>query len=120
MPPADVLLLARAGVPLHVVIDIAAVGGLWAARQCAIVAAAAQLPVSLRGGVGLGVGLAGVLHLAAATPNLGLAHECASYQLHDDVLRRRWNVIDGTISVPQGIGLGIEIDRTRIEAYQAK
>ena len=32
----------------------------------------------------------------------------------------RWNVIDGTISVPQGIGLGIEIDRTRIEAYQAK
>ena len=75
--PADVLLLARTGVPLHVVIDIASVGGLWAARECAIVAAAAQLPVSLRGGVGLGVGLAGVLHLAAATPNLGLAHECA-------------------------------------------
>ncbi len=117
--PADVLLLARTGVPLHVVIDIASVGGLWAARQCAIVAAAAQLPVSLRGGVGLGVGLAGVLHLAAATPNLGLAHECASYQLHDDVLRQRWNLIDGTISVPQGIGLGIDIDRARIEAYQA-
>ncbi|HVU89739.1 MAG TPA: enolase C-terminal domain-like protein [Pirellulales bacterium] len=117
--PADVLALARCGVPLHVLVDIGVVGGLWPARKCAIVGAAAQLPVSLRGGAGLGVALAGVLHLAAATPNLGLAHECAAYQLHESVLRDPLVILDGTISVPQAPGLGVDVDRARAEAYQA-
>ncbi|HEY4308972.1 MAG TPA: enolase C-terminal domain-like protein [Pirellulales bacterium] len=117
--PADVLSLVRSGAAAHLVIDIGAVGGLWMARKCAIVAAAAQLPVSLRGGAGLGVALAGVLHLAAATPNLGLAHECASYQLHQDILRERLTIVDGTISVPQAAGLGISVDRARLESYLA-
>jgi L-alanine-DL-glutamate epimerase-like enolase superfamily enzyme len=60
-----------------------------------------------------------VLHLAAATPNLGLAHECASYQLHQDVLRERLTIVDGTISVPQAAGLGISVDRARLESYLA-
>ncbi len=117
--PADVLALTRCGVPLHILVDMSVVGGLWPARKCAIVGAAAQLPVSLRGGAGLGVALAGVLHLAAATPNLGLAHECDFYQLQENVLRERLAVLDGTISVPQTPGLGIEVDRVRVEAYQA-
>lgn len=117
--PAAVIALTRCGVPLHVLVDINVVGGLWPARQCAIVAAAAQLPVSLRGAAGLGVALAGVLHLAAATPNLGLAHECEFQQLEENVLRERLAILDGTISVPQTPGLGIEVDRVRVETYQA-
>jgi L-alanine-DL-glutamate epimerase-like enolase superfamily enzyme len=116
--PADVLAVARAGAAPQVVIDIALVGGLWPARKCAIVAAAANLPASLRGGDGLGVALAGMMQLAAATPNLALAHQCAWYQLYDDVLRDRPAIVDGTMAVPQGPGLGVEIDRLRIEAYQ--
>lgn len=116
--PADVLAVARGGAAPHVVIDVASVGGLWPARQCAIVAAAARLPVSLSGAAGLGVALAGVLHLAAATPNLALAHQCEAYQLHDDILAERLSIVDGTIAVPQTAGLGIEVDRARIETYQ--
>ncbi|HEY1601441.1 MAG TPA: mandelate racemase/muconate lactonizing enzyme family protein [Pirellulales bacterium] len=115
--PADILSLWRRGAAPHLVIDIAVVGGLWPARQCAIVAAATQLPASLRGGAGLGVALAGMLQLAAAVPNLALAHEYASYQLHEDVLRDRSTVVDGTVSIDQGPGLGVEIDRARIEKY---
>ena len=63
--------------------------------------------------------LAGVLHLAAATPNLGLAHECDFHQLQENVLRERLAILDGTISVPQTPGLGIEVDRVRVETYQA-
>jgi L-alanine-DL-glutamate epimerase-like enolase superfamily enzyme len=117
--PADVIALTRCGVPLHILVDINVVGGLWPARKCAIVAAAAQLPVSLRGAAGLGVALAGVLHLAAATPNLGLAHECDFQQLEENVLRERLAIVDGTISVPQTPGLGIEVDRVRVETHQA-
>ena len=99
-------------------IDVGLVGGLWAARKCAIVAAAAQLPASLRGAQGLGVALAATLQLAAAAPNLGHGHECALYQLHEDVLRERPAIADGTIAIPQGPGLGVQVDRPRIETYQ--
>ena len=114
---ADLLMLLRAGGCAHLIIDVNQVGGLWPARQCAVLAAAAQLPASLRGAAGLGVALAGVLQLAAAAPNLGLAHECAWYQLRENVLRDQLSVADGTLAAPQGVGLGIEVDRLRLESY---
>jgi len=116
--PADVIAVARAGMAPHVVIDIALVGGLWPARKCAIVAAAAHVPASLRGAVGLGVGLAGVIQIAAASPHLALAHECASFQLYEDVLRQSPSIVDGTIALPLGPGLGVDVDRLRLEAHQ--
>jgi L-alanine-DL-glutamate epimerase-like enolase superfamily enzyme len=115
--PSDLFSVARGTSSPHVIIDVGLVGGLWAARKCAIVAAAAQLPASLRGGLGLGVALAATLQLAAATPSLGHGHECALYQLHQDVLRERPGIADGTIAVPQATGLGVEVDRSRIEAF---
>jgi len=116
--PTDILTLLRSGGCAHLVIDMNLVGGLWPARQCAVLAAAAQIPASLRGAAGMGVALAGVLQVAAAAPNLGLAHECAWYQLRENVLRDRLAVADGTLAAPQGPGLGIEVDRTRLESYQ--
>ncbi len=115
--PGDVLAVARLGAAPHVVIDVALVGGLWPARKCAIVAAAAHIPASVRGAAGLGVSLAGVLQLAAATPNLAHAHECAFYQLQEDILVERPALVDGMMTAPQGPGLGVEVDRARIDTY---
>lgn len=116
--PGDVLAVARSGAGLHVVIDLAQVGGLWNARQCAVVANAAHLPASLRGAAGLGVGLASVVQLAASTPNLGLAHEVAGYQFRESVLQTPPVFVEGTVAALQGAGLGVEVDRLKIEAYQ--
>jgi len=115
--PADVLALARSGAAPHVEIDIAQVGGLWPARKCAIVAAAAKLPITLGGAGGLGVGLLAALQLAASTPNVALPLACESYQLHEDVLQGDLQVVDGMIAIPQGPGLGMEVDRARIDTY---
>jgi L-alanine-DL-glutamate epimerase-like enolase superfamily enzyme len=117
--PADVLTLARSGAAPHLVVDIGQVGGLWPARKCAIVAAAARLPFTLAGTAGLGVALAGALQLAASTPNVALALGCEFYQLHENILQRDLQVVDGMIGVPQGPGLGAEVDRARIDAYLA-
>jgi len=114
----DVLALARGGSAPHVVIDLDQVGGLWPARKCAAVADAGGVRVSLGGACGLGPALAARLQLAAATRNLESSHECAYYQLHEDVLIERLPISDGMIPVPQGPGLGIEIDRARLEACQ--
>jgi L-alanine-DL-glutamate epimerase-like enolase superfamily enzyme len=115
---SDVLALARGGSAPHVVIELDRVGGILPARCCAAVADAGGVRVSLGGGCGLGPALAARLQLAAATRNLESSHECAYYRLHEDVLTERLPIGDGMIHVPQGPGLGIEIDRAKLEACQ--
>jgi glucarate dehydratase len=58
-----------------------------------------------------------MLHLAAATPPLGDANESAYHQLQDDVLAEPLELVGGMMTVPQGPGLGIEVNRAKIERY---
>ena len=85
----------------------------------AIVGAAGKLPFTLGGTAGLGVALVAALQLAASTPNVALAVGCEFYQLHEDILQGDLQVVDGMIRVPQGPGLGVEVDRARIDTYLA-
>ncbi|MDB5083804.1 MAG: hypothetical protein JWN30_690 [Bacilli bacterium] len=64
-----------------------------------------------------GVGFAAALHLAASTP------ECNSYyeysieknNLREQMLKSKFTVKDGFIHVPDGPGLGIEVDEEKME-----
>lgn len=64
-----------------------------------------------------GIGFAAALHLAASTP------ECSGYyeysieknNLREQFMRQPLQVSDGYIQVPDGIGLGIEIDVEKME-----
>jgi L-alanine-DL-glutamate epimerase-like enolase superfamily enzyme len=116
--PADVLALVRCGAAPFVVVDLEQVGGMVAARKCAAVAEAAGLSASLAGGPSLGPAAAAMLHLAASTPALTSCHECTCHQLQDDLLTEPLEIADGMIAVPQAPGLGIEIDRAKLERYQ--
>ncbi len=115
---SDVLALARRGSSPHVIVDPDQVGGLSSARKCAAVAEAGGVHVSLGGAAGMGPAIAARLQLAAATRNLESSHECAYFQLHEDVLVERLPISDGMIPVPQGVGLGVEVDRAKLEACQ--
>ena len=116
--PADVLALVRSGAARFAVFDLEQVGGLVAARKCAAVAEAAGVRPSLGGGPSPGLGVAAMLHLAAATPALASCNECAYHQFQDDVLTDPLEIVDGMIAVPQGPGLGVEVDRAKVERYQ--
>jgi len=116
--PADVLALIRCGAAGFVVIDLQAVGGILAARKCAAVVEAGQLAASLDGGPSLGIGMAAVLQLAASTPGFASCAERSCHQLQDDLLAEPLEIVDGTIAVPRGPGLGVEIDRNKVEHYQ--
>jgi len=116
--PADVLALVRCGAAPFAVVDLQRVGGIAPARQCAAIARAAGLAASLGGGPSTGVGVAAMLHVAASTPAFAGCNECASYQLEDDLLANPLEVLDGMLTVPQGAGLGVEVDRARLETYQ--
>lgn len=115
--PADVLAVLRCGAAPHVVIDLRQVGGLAAARRCAAVAQAGGLGASLACGPSLGVSLAAMLQLAAATPAFSDRNECAPAHLQDHLLVEPLEITEGLLPVPQGPGLGIEIERARLDRY---
>jgi L-alanine-DL-glutamate epimerase-like enolase superfamily enzyme len=116
--PANVLALVRCGAAPFVVTDLQFVGGMVPARKCAAIAQAAGLSASLGSGPSLGIALAGMLQLAAATPAFSGCNESAHHQLEDDLLVEPLEIVNGMIAVPQGPGLGVEIDRGKIERYQ--
>jgi len=116
--PADVLAAVRCGAAPFVVIDLGQVGGLVPARRCAAVADAAGIQALLGGRPCLGVGTAAMLHLAAATPALASPHQCAYHLVQDDVLAEPLEILDGMIAVPQAPGLGVAVDRGKVEQYQ--
>jgi len=116
--PADVLRAVRCGAGRFAAIDLDRVGGISPARACAIVAAAGEISPLLYVRAGLGVALAAMLHLAAAMAVFNTAHEVAVLQPRLGLLRRQLEISDGMITVPQGPGLGVEIDRSKLERPQ--
>ncbi|MBN2217908.1 MAG: hypothetical protein JW719_11090 [Pirellulales bacterium] len=111
---ADVFLLARLGSIPMAIVDPQHVGGLTVARKCAAVAEAAGVSVSLGCSSYLGLGVAAMVHLAAATPSLKTAHACHYHSLNHELPRDSLEVVDGMAAVPQGPGLGIGPDRAMI------
>jgi len=116
--PADVLALVRSRAAPFAVVDIGRVGGVLPARKCAAVAEAGGVSALLTTGPSLGIATAAMLQLAAATPTFSGCNECAYHQLSDDLLCEPLEIIDGMMAVPQSPGLGIEVDRTKLEKYQ--
>jgi L-alanine-DL-glutamate epimerase-like enolase superfamily enzyme len=114
---ADVLAVVRCGAAPYVVLDVEQLGGLAPARACAAVAAAAGIFALLGGRPALGIATAALLHLAAATPALSGCNECASLQLQGHVLCEPLAIEDGMMTVPDGPGFGVEVDRARVERH---
>ena len=116
--PADVLAAVRCGAALHLVVDVTRLGGLTAARKAAAIVEAAGLSASLAGGPSLGIATAVMAHLAASTPVLAGCHECPHHGLEDDVLDEPVPVVEGMLRVSHGPGLGVEVNRARLDRLQ--
>ena len=112
------LRLARDEVVKYIVVDPVQTGGLARARQCASVAEAADLAATVHIEGTSGLALAATLQLAAATPSLVGGHACSYPKLHDDILTEPLRTVDGLLAVPAGPGLGVEVDREKLDWYQ--
>jgi len=66
-----------------------------------------------------GISLVAALHLAAATPQVTLACGLATaHLLVDDLVLEPLAVQRGVLSVPQGVGLGVTLDRKALKQYE--
>jgi L-alanine-DL-glutamate epimerase-like enolase superfamily enzyme len=115
--PTDLLALARCEAVEHVVIDSEQLGGISPARACAAIGTAAGIALMLGSRPSLGIATAAMLHLAAATPGLSAANESAYHELANDVLVEPLELTCGMMAVPQGPGLGVEIDRGKVDRF---
>ncbi len=101
-----------------VLLDTTFWGGIRQCIKAAGVCETFQLGVAVHSSGELGIQLATMLHLGAVLPNLTFAADAHYHHLKDDVIRGgllRYR--DGTIDVPAGPGLGVELDREKMRQY---
>lgn len=116
--PADVLTAVRCSACSFLTVDLEQVGGIVPARACAAIAAAAGVVPVLGSRPSLGIATAAMLHLAAALPAIATSNDITPGHLRDTVLTDPLEITDGMMTVPQSRGLGVEVDRGKVERYQ--
>ncbi|MFJ2715837.1 glucarate dehydratase family protein [Streptomyces sp. NPDC087437] len=89
-------------------------GGLRNTQYLAALCAAFGVGVSMHSNTHLGISLAAMTHVASTVP--GLHHACDTHYpwQSEDVLTERLTFDGGRIAVPDGPGLGVELDRDRL------
>ncbi|GAB3606197.1 glucarate dehydratase family protein [Conyzicola nivalis] len=85
-------------------------GGLRRSQGLAAVADTFGIGLSMHSNSHLGISLAAMTHLAAATPNLDYACDTHWPWKTEDVVKPGLTFIDGALEVPAGPGLGVELD----------
>ncbi len=106
-------------------------GGLIRSMQVGALARAAGLPVNVNGSLEGGVGNAANLHPAAALegtvlPGVVTVNTLAGREqtkvggvfYTDDIITEPFEYADGHLKVPEGPGLGIELDPKKLEKYR--
>ncbi len=103
-----------------VLLDTTFWGGIRQCIKAAGVCETFQLGVVVHSSGELGIQLATMLHLGAVLPNLAFSADAHYHHLTDDIIvggKMRYQ--NGRIEVPNGPGLGVELDRDKLGEYAA-
>jgi glucarate dehydratase len=92
-------------------------GGFRDNQRMAAVCDAFQLGLGLHSDRELGISTAAMLHLAASTPNLVYAIDSHYHDQVDDIITAPFEYREGCFEVPQGPGLGVELDWDKVQKY---
>lgn len=102
-----------------ILLDTTFWGGIRQCVKAAGVCETFQLGVAVHSSGELGIQLATMLHLGAVIPNLSFAADAHYHHLKDDVIKGGlMKYVDGKIRVPEGPGLGVELDRDKLAEYK--
>ncbi|MGK9147684.1 glucarate dehydratase [Plantibacter flavus] len=92
-------------------------GGLAHTRELAAMCSAWGVGLSMHSNSHLGISLAAMTHVAAASPELSYACDTHyPWNRGDDIVRPgALEIVDGSIAVPRAPGLGVELDPDALE-----
>jgi glucarate dehydratase len=101
-----------------ILLDTTFWGGLRQAWMAGVVCQKFQRGISVHSSGELGIQLATMLHLGATLPNLSFAADAHYHHLLDDVIvGGKMKYVDGKIALPTAPGLGVELDREKVQKY---
>ncbi|MGD9507568.1 MAG: enolase C-terminal domain-like protein [Geminicoccaceae bacterium] len=101
-----------------VLLDTTFWGGIRPCIKAAGVCETFQTGIAVHSSGELGVQLATMLHLGAVLPNLTFAGDAHYHHLVDDIIAGgKLPYRDGAIAVPEAPGLGVRLDRDRVERW---
>jgi muconate cycloisomerase len=128
---ADILELEGAGIRCFSCY-VTKPGGLFPARRQAALAADLGFTCDIGGSIEMGIGNAANLHLGAAVdiavlpsvcpvtkPSEGSGPAVAGIYYRDDIVTEPFQFRDGRVMVPEGPGLGVEVDVDKLLHYAA-
>ena len=94
-------------------------GGLRATQRLAGICETYGVGLSMHSNSHLGISLAAMVQVAAATPQLAYASDTHTpWQLGVDVVTAPLSIVDGAVAVPDGPGLGVELDPEIVARYR--
>ncbi|WP_255171121.1 mandelate racemase/muconate lactonizing enzyme family protein [Natrononativus amylolyticus] len=109
-------LIQKGGIDVAVV-DLTPAGGITGVRQQAAIAEDAGIPVTHHCAFDLGIRTAAIMHAVHGIPGFNLPPDSVYYAWEDDVLEERLDISGGAITVPDGPGLGIQVDERKIDEH---
>jgi len=92
-------------------------GGLRACQELGRLCATFRWGVGMHSNSHLGISMAAMTHLASVVPTLIAASDTHYPWLDDDVITRPFVFKDGTLALPEGPGLGVDLDEERVAQY---
>jgi glucarate dehydratase len=92
-------------------------GGFRQNQRMMAVCDAFQLGVGMHSDRELGISTAAMLHLAAASPSLAYAIDSHYHDQVADIITQPFQYKNGCFDVPQGPGLGVEVDWDQVTKY---
>jgi len=108
----------KLGVADVMVCDPYEVGGILVTKKLVAAAELHNLGFWLHSAAELGVSMAANMHIVASSPHIIHPSQGTYEHIADDVIKSgKFKIKDGCIVVPNGPGLGVEIDETRLKRY---
>ena len=78
-----------------------------------------NLGLAMHSGAEFGIELAGMLHTASTIPTMNMQGDAHYHYLEDDIIvGGKMQYVDGAIKVPEGPGLGVELDEEKMKKYE--
>jgi galactonate dehydratase len=98
--------------------DVCSCGGILEMKEIAAMAEPYQVLVTPHNYNSTTIGLAASLHVSACIPNFLILEYFVNFKARsDEISVGPFNVEDGYISIPQGPGLGVEINEEALARY---
>lgn len=92
-------------------------GGIWNCKKLAAVCETFKLGMSMHSGGDLGISTAAMAHIVASSPIVNHAMDSLYYHYEGDIIKQPFKIINGCFHLPEGSGLGVEIEKEALEHY---